>query len=65
MTSTTSHRSRHLIRRVRRVLGELDYAQRRSLELRTGVPFTVRGEDAVTRAKINELERLFSLEQRS
>ncbi len=64
MRSTTSRPTRRFLSRVRRALGEMDYAQRRSFELRTGVPLTVRGEDPVTRAKINELERLFSLSPR-
>lgn len=65
MSSTTAHSTRTFISRVRRAWGEMDYAQRRSFEVRTGVPLTVRGEDAVMRAKINELERLFSFEPRS
>jgi hypothetical protein len=37
---TTAIRTARAARRVKRVWAELDYAQRRLLEIRTGVPFT-------------------------
>jgi hypothetical protein len=37
---TTAIRAARTARRVKRVWAELDYAQRRLLEIRTGVPFT-------------------------
>lgn len=40
---------------------ELDYAQRRSLELRTGLSFDKPDRDASTRAEIHELESLYDL----
>jgi hypothetical protein len=39
MKTTNQSRSRRTFAAVREMLGELDYANRRSLELRTGVPF--------------------------
>jgi hypothetical protein len=44
-TSTTSEsRTRRTLGAVRDVLSDLDYANRRSLELRTGVPFLKQAE---------------------
>jgi hypothetical protein len=45
-----------ITRQVKRVWGELDYAQRRSFEITTGIPVTPKGTHAVARTEISELE---------
>jgi BMFP domain-containing protein YqiC len=45
-----------LKQRIRRSLAEMDYAQRRMFEIRTGVPATGRLERARDKAMIAELE---------
>jgi hypothetical protein len=48
--------------RLRRLLGELDYAQRRVLELRTGVAFTgPRDRSPGARRQVSELDSLWQL----
>lgn len=47
--------------RLGKLWDELDYAQRRSFELRTGVPVT---RVARTRSELSELESVFSLQSR-
>jgi hypothetical protein len=54
----TNSRATRIARRVRRTWAELDYAQRRMFELRTGV--SARGQRRST-ARIEELERLYHL----
>lgn len=44
-------------RRIREIWAELDYAQRRLLEIRTGVPLTAR---SIRAAEIAELETAFA-----
>jgi len=53
-------KARQTIGRVRRLAAELDYAQRRLLEIRTGVPLTRPEERRAGRATVEELERLFA-----
>jgi hypothetical protein len=49
--------------KLRRLLGELDYAQRRTLELRTGVSFTGPAEPSRrARRQTAALHRLFELD---
>ena len=55
-------RASHTIRRIRHTWNELDYAQRRLLEIRTGIPMTPQGERAQARAESRELEVLFARE---
>ena len=50
------------IRRVRRVLAELDYAQRRLLELRTGLVLTPGTAHAIVRAQIETLNAIYEAE---
>lgn len=45
--------------RLRRILGELSYAQRRSFELRTGLPFPGAEPSARGRRQISELNALW------
>ncbi len=54
MTATLSRASR-IVRRFRRTWAEMDYAQRRMIEIRTGVP-QAGGPSRVT---VDELERLY------
>jgi BMFP domain-containing protein YqiC len=47
--------------RIRRALGEMDYAQRRSFEIRTGVPARRNIDSARDKALIAELEAHFRI----
>ena len=49
------------ITRIRKVWRELDYAQRRSLELRTGLSFDKPSSDPAQREEIDQLEALYNL----
>ena len=42
MTNATQARARRTIERIREIWAELDYAQRRLLEIRTGIPMQAR-----------------------
>ncbi len=55
-------RASHTIRRIKQTWNELDYAQRRLFEVRTGIPATPEGERAQARAESRELEVLFARE---
>jgi hypothetical protein len=57
-------RASHTIRRIKQTWSELDHAQRRLFEVRTGIPVTPEGERAQARAESRELELLFAREQR-
>ncbi len=58
-TAKHSHVSRAL-GRAKRIWSELDYAQRRLFELRTGVPSTTPERRPSLKARIDELERLYA-----
>jgi hypothetical protein len=59
MTNATSTPNiRRAFRRVKQTWSEMDYAQRRLFELRTGIPVT----DAGRRATIDKLERAYALD---
>ncbi len=60
MAIATQSRVKQVIGRVQATWSQLDYAQRRLFEIRTGVP-VVNREDG-PRAGIDELEALFALE---
>lgn len=72
MRTATESRISHAIGRVKEIWDELDYAQRRLLEIRTGLPFGTGRELADTLGKppersstasrVDELERLYALE---
>ncbi|HTX08864.1 MAG TPA: hypothetical protein VME22_09650 [Solirubrobacteraceae bacterium] len=47
------------IHRLRRLITELDYAQRRLLEIQTGLVLTPETEHAVVRAQIDRLNALY------
>jgi hypothetical protein len=51
------------IRRLRRLLAELDYAQRRLLEIQTGLVLTPETERAFARAQINWLNDLYAYDR--
>ena len=53
-------RARRMAGRLREIAAEIDYAQRRLLELRTGVAFTPETERALARAEVAELEALYA-----
>ena len=55
-----SFQARQTISRVKRIAAELDYAQRRLLEIRTGVPFTRPEERRARRPTVQELEQMFA-----
>ena len=52
-------RVRRILRHVREIAAELDYAQRRLLEIRTGIPLTPETERALVRSEIARLEALY------
>jgi hypothetical protein len=58
LTSATSKAGR-VVKRLKRLWGELDYAQRRSFELQTGVPVGTGRRRRISRS-VDELERLYS-----
>ena len=59
MATATASKSTRAIRRLKRVWAELDYAQRRSFELQTGVPIGARRRAQISRS-VDELERLYA-----
>ena len=62
MATATTSGVRQTIKRVRRVWSELDYAQRRLFEIRTGVPVTEPDERSRPASTVEELEALYVLE---
>jgi hypothetical protein len=57
-----------LARGLKRITGlwtELDYAQRRLLEIRTGVPFGAREHGLVAEREIEQLEAMFARDGRA
>lgn len=59
MLKATASQTRRLLRRFRQVWSELDYAQRRAFEIRTGIPLGPDRPPRISRT-IDELERLFA-----
>ena len=55
-------RASHTIRRIKQNWAEMDYAQRRMFEIRTGIPVTPEGTRVQARAESHELEVLFARE---
>ncbi|HTX12851.1 MAG TPA: hypothetical protein VME22_29815 [Solirubrobacteraceae bacterium] len=53
-------RARRIVRHLRETAAELDYAQRRLLEIRTGIPLTPETERALARVQIARLEALYA-----
>ena len=58
MTTETS-RIKRVARRAKRIWSEMDYAQRRMFELRTGVPARADRRPRISRS-VDELERLYA-----
>jgi hypothetical protein len=58
-------RASHTIRRIKHSWAEMDYAQRRLFEIRTGIPMTPEGTRAQARAESHELEVAFAHEHRA
>jgi hypothetical protein len=50
-----------VVRRLRRACGEAAYAQRRLLEIRTGLVFTPESQRALERRELAQLEAWFDL----
>lgn len=61
-TAATQSRVTRVISWARDLWAELDYTQRRSLELRLGDPFSDETRDRATRALIEELNALYAYE---
>ena len=61
MSTTPKRNVSRSITRIKEVWRELDYAQRRSFELRTGLSFDKPVRDARSRAEIQQLESLYDL----
>jgi hypothetical protein len=55
--------TREAIRRPQRLLAELDYVQRRLLEIQTGLVLTPETERAIARAQINWLTDLYAYDR--
>lgn len=64
MTTATTPRGTSRVSRaiddVKRVWRELDYAERRMLELRTGIPFTEETKRAEAIRQVDELEAAYA-----
>jgi hypothetical protein len=60
MATATKTGIRHTIERVKRAWTEMDYAQRRLFEIRTGVAVRQAGK-RTERATVDELESLYEL----
>jgi hypothetical protein len=56
---TATSRIKRVARRVKRIWSELDYAQRRMFEMRTGVPARAQRRPRISRS-VDELERLYA-----
>ncbi|HTX12407.1 MAG TPA: hypothetical protein VME22_27565 [Solirubrobacteraceae bacterium] len=55
-----SSRITRITRKVRSGWGELQYAQRRSFEVMTGIPVTAKGKQAMAHTEIGELEAVLA-----
>jgi hypothetical protein len=59
MKTESASRTGRTIRRAKKLWAELDYAQRRMLEIRTGVPFTTPAERRRSPLRVHQLEHLY------
>jgi hypothetical protein len=59
MTNATGSRVSQIISRIGQVWAELDYAQRRLFEIRTGIPARDGDRPRISRS-VEELERLYA-----
>jgi hypothetical protein len=62
MSIMTKSRAGRIFGRVKEIWDELDYAQRRTLEIRTGIPLTQQANPDIT-ASVSDLESLYALEE--
>jgi hypothetical protein len=64
MNTSTTSRTRRTFGRAKKLWAEMDYAQRRLLEIRTGVPLSTPEETKARhdQAEVAELERLYALD---
>lgn len=60
--ATATSGFKRMLRRLKHLWSELDYAQRRMLEERTGIPFTEPHEHFRPASTVEELEALYVLE---
>jgi BMFP domain-containing protein YqiC len=65
MATATKSNVRQATNRVKRVWAEMDYAQRRLFEIRTGVAVIDRSQRTSPAASVDELEALYRLEDRT
>ncbi len=67
LTVTSSTRlirsAREAIHRLRRLFADLDFAQRRLLEIQTGLVLTLETERAITRAQIVALNAVYAYDR--
>jgi hypothetical protein len=59
MNTATASRGHRRIARLKRILAELDYVQRRVLENQTGVPFVTPEERRRSRQRVAQLEYMY------
>ena len=59
MKTATASRGHRRIARLKRILSELDYVQRRVLENQTGVPFVTPEERSRSRQRVTQLEYMY------
>jgi hypothetical protein len=59
MNTATGSRGHRKIARLKRILSELDYVQRRVLENQTGVPFVTPEERSRSRQRVTQLEYMY------
>ena len=59
MNTATSSRGHRKIARLKRILRELDYVQRRVLENQTGVPFVTPRSASRSRQRVAQLEYMY------
>ena len=62
MRTMTTSRAGRIFGRVKEIWDELDYAQRRSLEITTGIPSLTRQKRPTTGVSVSDLESLYALE---
>ena len=62
MATATKNGVLHTIERVKRAWADMDYAQRRLMEIRTGVPVGAAGKTADQQGSVEELEERYKLD---
>ena len=59
MLASATSKTGRVVKRLKRLWGELDYAQRRSFEIQTGVPVGTGKRRKISRS-VDELDRLYA-----